>query len=229
MSRHIGLVACSAEGAALCYRTICSEGGEAFGKHSHPEITMHTYPLVAYMRYIEADDWEGVAELMLSSATKVAEAGADFIVCPDNTIHQAFDLVVERSPVPWLHIAAEVAAEASRHGYGRLGVMGTRFLMEGPVYASELREAGIAYLVPEDDERQEINRIIFEELVNGIFTDESRIYLTGVVSRLRDRACDAVVLGCTELPLIVTQEDSPLPILDSTRLLARSALREAAG
>ncbi len=189
---------------------------------------MHTHPLAAYMHCIEADDWEGVAELMLSSARKVAGAGADFIVCPDNTIHQAYDLVVESSPLPWLHIAEEVAAEAKRRGYENLGVMGTRYLMEGPVYASRLREAGILCLVPEEEERQSINRIIFDELVNAVFTSESLAYLVGIIEWLQDRACDAVVLGCTELPLIVTPEVSPLPVLDSTRLLARGALREAA-
>jgi len=229
MSRHIGIVACSAEGAALCYRTICSEGGDRLGKYAHPEVSMHGHSFAAYMRCIEAGDWQGVAELMLSSAEKVAAAGADFIICPDNTIHEAFDLVSEKSPLPWLHIAEEVAAEASRFGYERLGVMGTRFLMEGPVYETKLGEAGIASVVPGEDERRRINHIIFEELVGGVFNAESRGYLCSVIDRLKERGCDAVVLGCTELPLIITPDDSPLPILDSTRLLARSALREAIG
>jgi len=229
MNRHIGIVACSAEGAALCYRTICSEGGDRLGKYAHPEITMHSHSFAAYMRCIESGDWRGVAELMLSSAGKVAGAGADLIICPDNTIHEAFDLVSEKSPLPWLHIAEEVAAEASRRGYERLGVMGTRFLMEGPVYETKLREAGIASVVPGEDERKRINHIIFEELVGGVFTAESRSYLGGVIAGLGERGCDAVVLGCTELPLIVTPDASPLPVLDSTRLLARSALREAIG
>jgi aspartate racemase len=188
---------------------------------------MHSHSFAAYMRCIESDDWQGVAELMLSSAQKVAGAGAEIIICPDNTIHQAFDLVIEKSPLPWLHIAEEVAAEAGRRGYQRLGVMGTRFLMEGPVYTTKLREADIASVVPGDDERQHINHIIFEELVGGIFTGESRTYLGGVIARMKERGCEAVVLGCTELPLIVTHDDSPLPVLDSTRLLARGALREA--
>jgi aspartate racemase len=229
MGLHIGIVACSAEGAALCYRTICSEGGAAREKYDHPETTMHSHSFAAYMRFIEAGDWESVAELMFSSAEKVSAAGADFAICPDNTIHQAFDMVAERSPLPWLHIAEEVAAEAERRGYGRLGVMGTRFLMEGPVYVSKLGEVGIASIVPEDEERQHVDHIIFEELVQGIFTDESRSYLCGIIARLKERGCDAAVLGCTELPLIIAQEDSPLPILDSTRLLARGALREAFG
>lgn len=227
MTKHIGIVACSAEGAALCYRTICTEGPNLLGKYAHPEVTMHTFSLAEYMRYIEAGDWENVAGLMLASAAKVAKAGANFAICPDNTCHQAFDLVVGKSPIPWLHIAEEVAAEAKRQNYKCLGVLGTRFLMEGPVYRAKLGAVGIGHQIPEVEDRERINEIIFEELVCGRFSSESRNYFTEVISKLKSRGCDAVVLGCTEIPLLVTQESSSLPILDSTRLLARAALREA--
>ena len=105
MVKHIGIVACSAEGAALCYRTICAEAPLQMGEHMHPEISMHTHPLGEYMAHIRAGNWKDVAELMLSSANKVFETGAKFAVCPDNTIHQAFEFVTEKSPIPWLHIA----------------------------------------------------------------------------------------------------------------------------
>jgi aspartate racemase len=227
MTEHIGIVACSAEGAALCYRTICAEGAAVMGKYAHPEITMHTHPLNEYMRYIEVDDWNGVAALMLSSVKKVAQVGADFAICPDNTIHQAFELFIEESPIPWLHIAEEVAAEAQRHNYTCLGVLGTRYLMEGPVYPTKLEATDIAHKIPATIDRERINAIIFDELVNGRFTVESRAYFSSVIDYLKSQGCDAVVLGCTEIPLLVTQEDSSLPILDSTRLLARAALRKA--
>jgi len=161
MAQHIGIVACSAEGAALCYRTICVEGTEILGRYAHPEVTMHTFPLSEYMRYIESGDWEGVARLMESSVAKVARAGADFAICPDNTIHQAFDLVVERSPIPWLHIAEEVAGEAKRRNYEYLGILGTRFLMEGPVYPTKLDALGIEHRIPGENDRERINEIIF--------------------------------------------------------------------
>lgn len=228
MSSHIGIVACSAEGAALCYRTICLEGTDLMGRYCHPEVTMHTYPLGEYMRFIELGDWDGVANLMLSSAEKIARAGADFIICPDNTIHQAFDRVIKKSPLPWLHIAEEVAEEAARCNYRRLGVLGTRFLMEGPVYRTKLTAKGIEHLVPEMNERERINEIIFQELVNARFTTSSRDYFNEVIGRLKKRGCDAVVLGCTEIPLLITEENFPLPLLDSTRILARAALRRAA-
>jgi aspartate racemase len=188
---------------------------------------MHTNPLSEYMRFIEAGQWVEVARLMLASAEKVAQAGADFAICPDNTIHQAFDQVAESSPIPWLHIAEEVATEAKRQGYRCLGVLGTRYLMEGPVYPPKLAEMYLDHLIPRPEERARINEIIFSQLVNGRFTDASRSYFHQVIEGLKERGCDAVILGCTEIPLLVTEESSPLPTLDSTRLLARAALRRA--
>lgn len=227
MPQHIGIVACSAEGAALCYRTICREGAELLGRHDHPEVSMHTHPLASYMKFIYDNDWAGVAELMFSSAEKLSKAGADFLICPDNTIHQSFDLVEHRSPRPWLHIAREVANEAKRSHHKRLAVLGTRYLMEGPVYPEKLKAAGLEHRIPGPQQREKINQIIFDELVNGQFLPRSLAYLTEVIRSLADEGCDAVVLGCTEIPLLVTPDTSPLPTLDSTRLLARAALRRA--
>ena len=226
--KHIGIVACSAEGASLCYRTICTEASALLGrKYAHPEVTMHTPNFAEYMKGIEAEDWKAVADLMLASAKKVAGAGADFAICPDNTIHQAFALFIDKSPIPWLHIAEVVAEEAGRHGYRKLGILGTRFLVEGPVYREKLDAADIGHMTPEKTGRERINSIILDELVAGVFTNESRAYFTAVIKELKGQGCNAVVLGCTEIPLIVTPESSPLPILDSTRLLARAALKKA--
>jgi len=225
---HIGIVACSTEGAALCYRTVSLEGAEMLGRHDHPEISLHSHSLAQYMKCIDAGDWAGVAELMLSSAEKLARSGADFLICPDNTIHQAFDLVEHRSPRPWLHIAREVAREAQRGQYKRLAVLGTRYLMEGPVYREALKAAGIEHRIPGADERERMNRIIFDELVNGQFLPGSLAYYVEAIRTMKEgEGCDAVVLGCTEIPLLVSAESSPLPVLDSTRLLARAAVRKA--
>jgi aspartate racemase len=227
MAKHIGIVACSAEGAALCYRTICSEAPRDMGEHNHPEITMHTHPLSEYMIHIRAGDWQAVAELMLSSAGRLAEAGADFAICPDNTIHEAFELVEAESPIPWLHIARVVGAVAQESGFQHLGILGTKYLMTGPVYPSALKEFGIRPEIPVQEEREKIDEIIFRELVNGVFEEPSRRYFNDVILTLKGRGCDAAVLGCTEIPLIVDPEDCPLPTLDSTRLLARAAIEEA--
>ena len=227
MTQHIGIVAGSAEGAALCYRTICLEAPALMGEHNHPELTLNSMPMAEQMPYIQAGDWEGVAGLLLESARKVARAGADFAICPDNTYHQAFEYLLPRSPIPWLHIAEAVAAEAQRRGFKRLGILGTKYLTEGPVYPGALKGFGIEREIPDADDREKINDIIFKELVNGLFPEASRLYLNEVTGKLKGRGCDAVVLGCTEIPLIVRPDDSPLPTLDSTRLLARAALRRA--
>jgi aspartate racemase len=193
----------------------------------HPEISMHTYCLGEYMEHIGRYDWQGVADLMLSSADKLAKAGADFLVSPDNTIHHAFELVVPRSPLPWLHIVDEVAAVAKAGGYRKLGITGTKYTMEGTVYQLKLPAAGFEYVVPDAAARAEIDRIIMDELVNGIFKPESRTYFQQVIGRMSHQGCDAVVLGCTEIPLLIDNITSPLPTLDSTRILARAALRRA--
>jgi aspartate racemase len=227
MPLHIGVVACSAEGAALCYRTICVEGAPLMGPHNHPEVSIHTYPLAAYMERIYRDDWRAVGELMLSSAQKLASVGADFLICPDNTIHNALPHVESRSPLPWLHIADAVIAAATDRGFQRLALTGTRYLVESEVYPGKLGAAGLSYLVPNPDERDEINRIIMDELVYGVFTTQALSYFQRVLSRMKDQGCDAAVLACTEIPLLVNDSSSPLPTLDSTRLLARAALRKA--
>ncbi len=225
----IGILACSAEGAALCYRTICLEGQKTLGEHMHPEVTMHTHCLGLYMEKLTNEprnaDWQGVAGLMQSSYDRLVEAGARVIVCPDNTIHQAYDLVKQRPGIRWLHIAGQVAELAREKNYARLAVLGTRYLMEGPVYGTTLEKYGIEARYPNEDERLRINRVIFSELVNGKFGVDSRSYFVGVINRLRKEGCHAVVLGCTEIPLLISESDSPIPILDSTRVLARAALK----
>ncbi len=226
--KHIGIAGCSAEGAALCYRTICLEAEPLMGKHAHPEVTLHTISLAEYMKPIDAGcDWQGVGEIMLRSADALKRAGADFLICPDNTIHQAMPFVLPRSPLPWLHIAEEVGKEARRRGFKKLGITGTKFLVSGPVYPEKLEQLGLGYVRPGAQQQEQINTIIFEELVRGQQKAESQAYLRQVIEELKLQGCDAVVLGCTELPLLISDRESPLPTLDSTRLLARAALQYA--
>ena len=227
MAQHIGIVACSAEGAALCYRTICVEGPQLLGPHAHPEVSMHTPSFAEYTQCIYREDWQGVGELMLISARKLAMIGADFLICPDNTIHQALAYVQPRSPLPWLHIAEVVAEEAERRNYRRLALTGTRWLVDSEVYPQQLAARDLTYARPAPAERDEINRIIMDELTCGVFKPEAVAYFQRVITRMKNEDCDAVVLGCTEIPLIVSDSNSPLPTLDSTRLLARAALHRA--
>jgi aspartate racemase len=227
MAQHIGIVACSAEGAALCYRTVCVEGAQLLGGHDHPEVSVHSHSLGKYMRCIYDGDWQGVGDLMLSSAEKLAQSGAAFLICPDNTIHQALAYIEPHSPLPWLHIAGVVAARASECGFRRVGLTGTRYLVASEVYPEKLAARGIEYVRPSDAECAEINRIIMDELVRGRFTAEAIAYLQRVIEGMKGAGCDAVVLGCTEIPLIMSDANSALPTLDSTRLLAREALKRA--
>ncbi|MEH6416682.1 aspartate/glutamate racemase family protein [Pseudomonas sp. CGJS7] len=225
----IGIVACSAEGAALCYRTICSEGAAVLGPHAHPQIALHTHSLADYVVCLDRGDIDGVGELMLSSARKLAAAGAEFLICPDNTIHQAMDYVLPRSPLPWLHIAEVVAQEAAERGYRRIGLTGTQWLVESSVYPDKLGARGLDFVRPPAAERERIGRLIMDELVYGVFEPETVAYFQSVIDGLKAQGCDAVVLGCTEIPLIIGDANSSLPTLDSTRLLARAALRRAVG
>ena len=221
---HIGIVAATADGAALCYRTLCHEAERLMGAHQHPEITVHQLPLKHYLACIDAGDWAGVAALMNRSARLLDQAGADLIICPNNTLHRAFDLVV--STLPWLHIAEAVADQAARSGYRRVGLLGNATIVEGTVYQPELEHHGIEVLLPPLHEQRLMDRIIRTELIRGQYSPASRREIMGMVSSLAARGAEGVILGCTELPLLLQDEEPVLPLLDSTRILAEAALRQ---
>lgn len=225
--KHIGIVACSAEGAALCYRTIAQEAELYAGAHNHPIVTMHSIPMAAWMPAFNAGDYKTIGEFMLVSARVVANAGADFAICPDNTCHLAWSEFSERSPIPWLHIGQVVAAEARRNGFKRAGLLGTRFTMNGPMYPEVFREHRMEALPPSNDDQTIVDDAIWNELVHGSFPETSRLRYNEVIARLRSAGCDCVILGCTEIPLLVRADDCPLPTLDSTRLLAKAAVKHA--
>ncbi len=229
MADPIGIVACSAEGAALCYRTICTEGEQLLGPYGHPEIAMHTPPLSLYVQALDRGDLQAVADLMLDSANKLASIGATFLICPDNTIHQALPLLRERSPLPWLHIAEVVADAALGRGFRKIGITGTGWLVDSEVYPRALESRGLQWVKPTREERDAVHRVIMDELVNHVFNDAQVPVFQRVMRRMKDDGCDAVVLGCTEIPLVMNDANAPLPTLDSTRLLARAALRRAVG
>jgi aspartate racemase len=226
-TKHIGIVGVSYEGAALCYRTICQEGRDWLGMYEHPQLTMHTFNLNDYKKPSDADRWDLVGERILASAKVLANAGAEFLVCPDNTVHVSIDEIIDESPLPWLHIAEEVAREAEAKGFRNLGVLGTQPLMEGPVYPRKFEKRGIRSRTPDLAERQQVHKYIVEELIYGTTLPGTRKYFQGLIEQFAKDGCDAVVLGCTEIPLLISPQDSVLPTLDSTRLLARAALREA--
>ncbi|NLU70290.1 amino acid racemase [Streptomyces sp. HNM0574] len=229
---HLGIVAHSVEGAALCFREFAQQGFRALGPHDHPDVTLDCIPLARSMPGWEAGTPEGTAsvrEILTESVRRTERAGADFFVCPDNTAHLAFELPGDELPLPGLHIAQVVAERAAADGRKRVGVLGTRFTMDGHVYPEALAAQGLEAAVPGAVDREAVDRIIFEELVNGVFTDASREEYVRIIGRLAADGCDAVALVCTEIPLLITPEVSPLPTLDSTRLLARAAFEVCVG
>lgn len=227
--KHLGILAHSMEGAALCLRAFCQEGFRELGEHDHPDVTLDCIALARCMPAWDAGDHASIRATLSVSAQRLARAGADFFVCPDNTAHIALEQPGEELALPGLHIAEVVADRAVRDGRRRVGVLGTRYTMEGPIYPRAFGSRGIGAELPERGDRDVVNRIIFEELVNGVFTADSRQEYVRIIERLAARGCDAVALVCTEIPLLVTPEASPLPTLDSTRLLARAAFEVAVG
>jgi aspartate racemase len=227
--RHLGILAHSAEGAALCYRTFCNEGSRLLGPHDHPDVTLDCIAMATSMPAWERGDFDSVRNTLASSVERLSRAGADFFVCPDNTAHLSLELPGDPLALPGLHIAEVVAARAAADGRRRIGVLGTKFTMNGPVYRRALADRGLQAEVPAAGDRELVNTIIFDELVNGVFTASSRAEYLRIIAELAARGCDAIALVCTEIPLLVTPESSPLPTLDSTRLLARAALEVAIG
>lgn len=227
--KHVGILAHSFEGATLCFRTACLEGVRRLGEHMHPEITMTCSPMALVLDAWEQGDNEQLRTFFAKDAAKLAAAGADFFVCPDNTAHIALESEGKPFPIPGLHIGEVVAEQALRDERRKVGILGTKYTMTGPVYPGALGRRGLDWAVPSEEDRTLVNAIIFDELCLGVFRDESRDTYVRVIEKMAGEGCDAVALVCTEIPLLITPEVSPLPILDSTRLLARAAVEVATG
>jgi aspartate racemase len=227
--RHLGILAHSTEGAALCFLAFCQEGVRRLGSHVYPDVTLDYIAFGHSLRAWDSGDHDAVRATLSISAGRLAAAGADFFVCPDNTAHMALERPGPDFPLPGLHIAEVVADQAARNGRKRVGLLGTAYTMDGTVYPRALGARDIAAELPGEADRRLVNKIIFDELVNGVFTDASRREYVRVIEDLAARGCDSVALVCTEIPLLVTPGISPLPTLDSTRLLAHAAFAAAVG
>lgn len=225
--KTIGIVAHSAEGAALCFITVCREGSTLLGPHMYPKVVMSAVPMALSLPAWEANDYAAVGRFIAEGVHKVADAGADFYVCPDNTAHIVLEQIAADLPLPGLHIAEVVCNEAGKHGWKRIGLLGTSWTMTGPVYANALKSRGWELLVPDEPTREQLNAAIFDELCLGIFNKSTTDHFLQAIDDLKSRGAECVILGCTEIPLIVTPENSALPTFDSTRLLAKYAVREA--
>jgi aspartate racemase len=227
--KHLGILAHSAEGAALCFRAFCQEGFAKLGPHDHPDVTMDCIALARSMGAWDDGEYTSIRAILSESVRRLAATGADFFVCPDNTAHMALEEPGEDLALPGLHIAEVVAERAVGDGRVRVGVLGTRYLMDGLLYPRAFAAHGIAVELPDPSDRDVTNKIIFTELVNGVLTTSSRQEYVRVIEQFAARGCDAVALVCTEIPLLITPETSPLPTLDSTRLLAHAAFEVAVG
>lgn len=227
--KHIGILAHSFEGASLCFRTACLEGVERLGAHMHPEITMTCSPMALVLEAWDRGDNAALREFFMEDARKIAAADADFFVLPDNTAHIAMESPGEPFPIPGLHIGEVVAEKARRDGRTKVGILGTNWTMTGPVYPGALGRRGMGWAIPDEADRKLIHDIIMDELCLGTFNNSSRDTYVRIIEKLKADGCDAVALVCTEIPLLITQDVSPLPILDSTRLLAAAAVDVALG
>lgn len=225
--KTIGIVAHSAEGAALCYLTACREGGVRLGPHMHPTIVMSSVPMALSLPGWESGNHQIVARVLTEGVQLVADGGADFFVCPDNTAHIVLEQIAADLPLPGLHIAEVVCQDIMNHGWKRVGLLGTKYTMTGPVYQRALEQRGLERIVPDEQVREQLNTAIFDELCQAIFDTETTQRFVDAIEDLKARGAECVILGCTEIPLIVTETNSPLPIIDSTRLLAKYAVTEA--
>ena len=225
--KTLGIVAHSAEGAALCFLTACREGGIQLGPHMHPTIVMSAVPMALSLQGWENENYTVVAEFLSQGVQMVACAGADFYICPDNTAHIVLERIAADLPIPGLHIAEVVCHEIMTQGWKRVGLLGTKWTMTGPVYARALKQRGLERIVPDEPVREQLNAAIFDELCQALFNAETTQLFLNAIHDLKSRGAECVILGCTEIPLIVTTTNSPLPILDSTRLLAKYAVKEA--
>lgn len=227
--KHLGILAHSAEGAALCFRAFCQEGFTELGPHEHPDVSLDCIALARSMAAWENGDYATIGAILSVSVGRLARAGAEFFVCPDNTAHLALEEPGTELDLPGLHIAGVVADHAAGTGRRQIGILGTKYTMEGPLYPRALAARGMTAVIPNAAERHLINQIIFDELVNGVFSATARQEYVRIIGRLAGEGCDAVALVCTEIPLLVTPDIAPLPTLDSTRLLAHAAFAVATG
>lgn len=229
MVKHIGIVAVSPEGSALCYREIYRYATRIIGQTGHPTVTIHNEPLQRYVEAVMRDDWHAVGELLAKSAKILAAAGAEFCIVPDNLMQHGVHLAESISPIPWLTMTELVAERIARDGRRAVGLIGTKMVMYGSTYQTHLGLKGVKVLIPDGDEADTVDGIIFRELIYGVVRQESERRLVGVMQHLRDAGCEGVILGCSEAPLLIRADNAPVPVYDPTSLLAEGAVRCAVG
>lgn len=227
MAKHIGIIAVSPEGAALFYGQLTRHLSKIAPPDDQPRITVHNEPVNAYIESIRRGDWHAVARLMRRSADVVISAGAQVCLVPDNIVQHAIPLAESGSQVPWLPMTDLVAQSIVSDNRRIVGVIGTRLVTESATYQTPLGMRGIQVLTPTSDEAELLEQIIFGELLYGNIRPESRNAVHDVIRHFASRGCDGVILGCSEAPLVVTSENSALPVYDAADILAERAVRFA--
>jgi aspartate racemase len=227
VAKHIGIVAVSPEGAALFYRQIFRRAAQMLDPHDHPRVTLHNEPLAFYIDAVKAGDWHAVGDFLRRSAEILANSGATFCITPDNAVQHAIHLAEAGSPIPWLTMPELVAKAVEQDGRKVVGVIGTKMVTTSATYQTHLGLRGIQVLAPELEEAEDLDRIIFSELIYGEIKAESQAAVLRIIDHLAQRGCEGVILGSSEAPLLVTQENASLPIYDAADLLARGAVQRA--
>ncbi|MCA9303104.1 MAG: amino acid racemase [Phycisphaerales bacterium] len=221
---HIGIVAVSPEGAALCYQQLFRHASIALEPDRHPTVSIHNIPLSRYVEAVRRDDWRAVGGFLSESAVKLASMGAEFCFTPDNAVQHAVHLAEVSSPIPWLKMTEAVAHEIARDNRTTVGVIGTHYVTTGSAYQTDLGIKGIKLVRPSDDDAELLDRIIFDELVFGVISESSRAAMIRIIEDFRDRGCEGVILGSSEAPLLVTPDRSPLPVYDASNIMAKRAI-----
>lgn len=229
MPKHIGIVAVSPEGSALCYRDIFRSARKRFGDRIQPTVTLHNLPVQAYVDAAISENWHAIGDMLALSARVLAKAGAEFCIVPDNLLQHGVHLAEHASPIPWLTMTDLVCEAVKNDGRTCVGIIGTKLVMYGSTYQTHLGLKGVRVIAPEEHEANAVDDIMFRELFVGDVQVSSQKRLLDVVRHLKERGCEGVVLACTEAPLLIDQSNSPLPVYDSTALLAEGAVRVSFG
>lgn len=224
MSSHIGIVGVSPEGAALFYQALVRQASRSLPPSLQPRLSLHNEPLALYIEAIRHDDWMTVGRLLRRSAELLARCGAQFCLTPDAAVQHAVQLAEVGSPIPWLTMTDLVGEAVAADKRKTVGIVGTELVMNSSTFQTHLGIRGIHVLAPVLEESNALDRIIFEELIYGTIRPESRSAVLQTIANLARRGCEAVILASSEAPLLVSQENCPLPVYDAGEILARASV-----
>ena len=228
MHKRIGILGgMSPESTVAYYEYITRTYTERFGDYGYPEVLIYSVSFQPYVDWPNQDRWDLVADGLSQAAQKLVAAGAEVILIATNTMHLVFDEVQARVEVPMLSLLDATAEAIQGRGLSRVGLLGTRFTMEKSFYQDALARHGISTLVPDADDRAYVNRVIYDELVAGQIRDESRVGYLAIIHKLAEQGAQGIILGCTEIPLLVDEAGAGIPLFDTTQIHAEAALNYA--